>query len=38
MTKFWHWTILVVVIFACIYIYNAQTLKNVPLIGSFASS
>lgn len=38
MNKFWHWTLLVVVIFACMYVFNAGVLKNVPLIGPYASA
>lgn len=38
MHKFWHWGGLVVLIFVCIYVYNQQLLKNVPLIGPYASS
>jgi hypothetical protein len=38
MNKFWHWAGLVVLIFVCIYVYNQQLLKNVPLIGTLASA
>lgn len=37
-TKFWHWVVLVVVIFVCIGIYNAQTLKGLPVVGKYLSS
>ena len=37
-TKFWHWVVLIVVIFACIGIYNSQALKGLPIVGKFASA
>jgi len=38
MNKFWHWILLVVVIFACIYVYNAGTLSGLPIVGKYVSS
>ena len=36
--KFWHWVLIVVVIFVCIGVYNAGTLSGVPGIGKYVSS
>jgi hypothetical protein len=35
--KFWHWVVIVVVIFICINVYMAGTLKSLPLVGGYAS-
>jgi hypothetical protein len=33
--KFWHWAAIVVVIFVCIGVYNAGTLKGLPIVGGY---
>ncbi len=38
MTNYWHWIVIVAVIFACLYVYKQQTLKGIPLIGQYLSS
>jgi hypothetical protein len=35
--KFWHWVVIVVVIFVCINVYMAGSLSGLPLVGSYAS-
>jgi hypothetical protein len=35
--KFWHWVVIVVVIFVCINVYMAGTLSGLPLVGGYAS-
>ena len=37
MTKFWHWIVLVVVVFVCINVWAAGTLKSVPGVGGYLS-
>lgn len=36
--KFWHWVVLIGVIFAVLYVYNAKVLANVPGVGSYLSA
>lgn len=36
--NFKHWIAIVVVIFVCIYVFNAGTLKNLPIVGGYVSS
>lgn len=36
--KFWHWAVLIVVIFAVIGVYNAKVLGNLPLVGRYVSA
>jgi hypothetical protein len=38
MREFWKWAVIVVVVFVCINVYQAQLLKNVPLVGGYLSS
>jgi hypothetical protein len=35
--KFWHWAVVVVVVFVCINVYMNDTLSGVPVIGGFIS-
>jgi hypothetical protein len=34
--RFWHWVVIVVVVFVCINVWAAGTLKGLPLVGGFA--
>lgn len=36
--KMWHWAVLIAVMFAVIYVYTHQTLKGVPVFGSYLSA
>lgn len=36
--KYWHWIVLVVVIFVCLNVYSSQALKGVPGVGGYLSS
>lgn len=36
--KFWHWAVLVAVIFAVLYVYNSKVLSNVPVLGRYVSA
>lgn len=36
--KFWHWAALVALVFVVLYVYNHQTLKGLPVIGSYVSA
>lgn len=35
--KYYHWLILVAVIFACIYVWKTDMLKGVPVVGPYLS-
>jgi hypothetical protein len=36
--KFWHWAVIVVVVFVVCNVYNAGTLSGVPIVGKYVSS
>lgn len=36
--KFWHWIVLIAVMFAVIYVYNARTLGGLPVVGKYVSA
>jgi hypothetical protein len=36
--KYWHWLGIAALVFICIKLYENQTLKSVPLIGSYVSA
>lgn len=36
--KFWHWVVLVAVMFAVIYVYNNKVLGGVPVVGRYVSA
>jgi hypothetical protein len=36
--KFWHWLVIVAVVFTCIALYNNDTLSGVPIIGKYISA
>lgn len=35
--KYWHWIALVALVFVCINLWAAQTLKGVPVVGGYLS-
>ena len=35
--KFWHWVVVIVVVFVCLDVWQAGTLAKVPLVGGFLS-
>ena len=36
--KFWHWIVLIVVMFAVIYLYNNKVLGRLPVVGRYVSA
>lgn len=36
--KYWHWIVLVAVMFAVIYVYQAKTLSGLPVLGKYVSA
>ena len=38
MHKFWHYVVIVAIVFAVLNIYQAQTLKGVPFVGGWLST
>jgi len=36
--KFWHWAVLIAVMFGVAYVFNAKVLAGVPFVGKYASA